>query len=707
MLAPLRIPFPGNRLLSARLFAAALAAALTVCLGMSPPRPADFDAQHAEAAAANPSDLHLHLSLAGGRTQFHLGELIKVQYELTADTPGKYRSGDLWYDLSDRSRFESFVSDRPADSTDPLDGHWTIWEALYNVHVTRRMGSWKNLTQNPVIQPWDLNEYLRFDQPGKYRIYAITRHVVSDWSPGHDPYAGGPPLASNILELEILPDDPSWSADQLQHAVDALLLSPKNPKEHLSAAKTIRFLQTPAALEAMASHYTGLDREVDSQLLSGLIGYRDRAAAAAQMERQLANPDFAVSRFFLFSLAVMKLCLASPQLSADLLRTADRDTIKSWRHALFDVLVPYYDQLIPAAETKTPRARALTVDTLFHTAALESFDFEKLPLSADQVESLRVRELAILPDLPHYEQFDRIANFGWAKNFPPEQVLPVLHKIYEHPSGEMAGNIEQTRKYVLKDVNAISPEESQKLLALATNEPHAALHAQDVSGLSMTPSPELDTLLITKLEGRRTEEMKSVAPLIGQFATPALLARVRAVYEVEKEAWPCDIESGLLAYFLRVDPDYAATMLPPAAAYAASRPRVTCRRPTLLGAISDLYYSPVVEQAIIAQLDDPTPRMVQDAIETLRLHTSPPGIAALLARFRKFHEEWKDFDPQKSSPEARSKWDSRNQHGLEMALFRAIAQSTDYRRNADKLQDLAQLCVTEECRSGATRFLRR
>jgi len=705
MSAAHRIPYPGNWLLSPRLSAAGLVGALAVCLGMSPQRPADFDAQHAEAAAANPSDLHLRLSLAGGRTQFHLGELIKVQYELTSDTQGKYRSGDLWYDLSERSRFESFVSDRPADSADPLAGHWAIWEALYGVHVTRRTGSWKDLTQNPVLEPWDLNDYLRFNRPGKYRIYAVTRHVVSDWSPGRDPYAGGPPLASNILELEILPDDPAWSADQLQHAVDALPLSARNPKEHLSAAKTIRFLQTPAALEAMASHYTGADREVDTQLLSGLIGYHDRAAAVAQMERQLTSPDFGVSRFFLFSLAVMKLCLASPQLSADLLRTADRDTVKRWRHALFDVLVPYYDQLIPAAEKKSPRARALTVDTLFHTSALETFDFEKLPLAAEQVESLRVRELAILPDLPPYEQFDRIANFGWAKNFPPEQILPVLRKIYEHPAGEKSGNIEQTRKYVLKDVNAISPEETQKLLALATAEPHATLRAQDVSGLSMTPSPELDNLLITKLEGRLTEEMKSAAPLIGQFATPAVLERVRAVYEVEKEAWPCDIESGLLAYFLRVDADYAARMLPAAAAFAASRPRITCRRSTLLGAISELYYAPIVEQAIIAQLDDPTPGPVQDAVETLRVHPSAPATAALLARFRKFHEEWKDFDPQKSDAESRGRWDSRNQHGLEMALFRAIAQSPDYRRNAEKLQELAQLCVTDQCRSGATRFL--
>jgi hypothetical protein len=86
--------------------------------------------------------------------------------------------------------------------------------------------------------------------------------------------------------------------------------------------------------------------------------------------------------------------------------------------------------LISGAEKKSPRARPPTVDTLFESSALESYDFEKLPLPAEKIEALRVRELAILPDLPPYEQFDRIANFGWAKNLPPNEVLPALRKIY-------------------------------------------------------------------------------------------------------------------------------------------------------------------------------------------------------------------------------------------------------------------------------------
>ena len=676
----------------------------SLALGARPQQSADFETQHAAALAASPADLHLHLALAGGRTQFHRGELIKVEYHLTADAPEKYRSGDLWFDLSERSRFESFYSDRPADAADPLAGHWTIWETLYDVHVTRRLGTWKKLSQDPLIEPWGLNEYMRFDKPGKYRIFAVTRHVVTDWTPGHNAYAGGPPLASDVLELEILPDDPAWAAETLQRALETFTLAVKDVHARASALKTIRFLDTPESLEAMAAHYTGVDREADTQFLSGLIGYHDRAAAVHRMESQLNAPEFGVSRFFLFSLAVMKLCLAHPELTAEMLQAADKPLQKQWRHALFDVLMPYYSQLMAQAEKKFPRARALTVDTLFHTSAQESFAFERLPLPADQVEALRLRELAVLSDLPLYEQMDRISNFGWAKNLPPDQVVAALRKIYEHPAGELSGDIERARNTVVKNVSQISPEEGQKMLAMAISEPVAPMRARDAAAVSLTPSPELDKMLMEKLEGRRTEEMKSAAPLIGKYASPAVRDRVRAVYEVENEAWPCDIEAGLLAYFLRVDEPYALRMLPAALQFAASRERLTCQRPSLVGAISESYYSAAIEKAAIAALDDPNPQFAIDAATTLAAHPSDAAQAAVLDRLRRFHDEWQGFDLQSASPDSKHNWEVRHQAGLQMELVRALARSGAYRRHPDKLDELAKLCVTDTCRSEIQRM---
>jgi len=193
--------------------------------------------------------------------------------------------------------------------------------------------------------------------------------------------------------------------------------------------------------------------------------------------------------------------------------------------------------------------------------------------------------------------------------------------------------------------------------------------------------------------------MESASPLIGKYASPALLERVRAVYEVEKESWPCPIESGLLAYFLRVDPAYGEKMYPAAAAFAASRTHLSCQRPSLLSAVSELYYSPFLEQQAIAQLDDPSAVLASDAVHILATHPRAAATAALVARLKRFHEEWKDFDPQKSAPEVIQRWQATNSAWLESALVSALARSANYRLNPDKLAELARLCVTGACRA--------
>ena len=55
-------------------------------------------------------------------------------------------------------------------------------------------------------------------------------------------------------------------------------------------------------------------------------------------------------------------------------------------------------------------------------------------------------------------------------------------------------------------------------------------------------------------------------------------------------------------------------------------------------------------------------------------------------------------------PDAIQKWGSKNQANLELRLVRSLAQSPDYRRHPDMLQQLAQLCVIHACRAETQRM---
>ena len=47
----------------------------------------DFDAHHSQAVAANPPGVTFSLKLAGGKTQYHQGEIIPLQAVFTSSQP--------------------------------------------------------------------------------------------------------------------------------------------------------------------------------------------------------------------------------------------------------------------------------------------------------------------------------------------------------------------------------------------------------------------------------------------------------------------------------------------------------------------------------------------------------------------------------------------------------------------------------------------
>ena len=54
--------------------------------------------------------------------------------------------------------------------------------------------------------------------------------------------------------------------------------------------------------------------------------------------------------------------------------------------------------------------------------------------------------------------------------------------------------------------------------------------------------PEFDETLATRLEAAGRPTIWVDAPLIGRYATAAILPRVKAVYEKDAGNWTCDIE---------------------------------------------------------------------------------------------------------------------------------------------------------------------
>ena len=152
------------------------------------------------------------------------------------------------------------------------------------------LGSILWLSTEPVLITADLNEWVRFDQPGEYRLTVKSKRV--DVGRGSDHLA----VASNEVLLNIVAATPEWQEETLRQALAVLAKSAPDRWPHQPSAvdpawdaiRTIRFLGTPAAAREMAH------RVSDRDCLLGLAGSPAREAALDEMNKLLRDTVIAV-----------------------------------------------------------------------------------------------------------------------------------------------------------------------------------------------------------------------------------------------------------------------------------------------------------------------------------------------------------------------------------------------------------------------------
>jgi hypothetical protein len=685
-------------------------------------RPDDpFQAQHERAVAANPADLHLKIALDGDAKAFHIGDTIKLRFDLIADVPEKYAAGVRANDRTGRSTLESFVVDRPNDAFDPMRGFWDLWTALYCLTYSSGGDAHAKLGPSPEEQSLEVTHYLRFQKPGKYRLYAVTRGVVladaakpkppdkSDLRRGVDDASlfsrsadrGGAPLASeNFVELEILPRDDSAAANEVA-AILARATQENAPRFQLGDAFRLFEIGTPAAREAAAQIYARHDAGAGDVTISAMIAAPQPAAAVNILGQRLRNPKLPVTEDLIMDLALLQLRQQNPNLTADAILHGGSENGDRLRDSLIGYLSADIKTALGTLDGRPAPMRASSVRALFHLTGYHICS-KSFPFTAEQSEMLAALHLETLPDLPAHEQTYELLNFGWAKDFPNEKLLPILTRIYDKPARE---NPQFSREELLKIIQRLDPKVADGLLR------HNILLADDakfdifrVSHLNLIAGPDLDLDLITMLDSGRTNEMTRAAPIIALYATPALLPRVRKIYE-NTPNWPCTIEGGLLTYFLRVDPEYGIARTGPAleASYKTTLTLVrgdpdACYQGTMLVDMAMFRNPPELKPFIASALSDPRPLVAAGGARAFATgNVALIQVQPLIARMQKLHDDWRDSEAKKSAGEPSQPWNS-DCDALERMIFWALVNINDSPDHAAAWKEAYELCVTDGCR---------
>ncbi|MBS1876416.1 MAG: hypothetical protein JSU00_24590 [Acidobacteria bacterium] len=651
--------------------------ALAAFVVVAPLHAESFESKHARDVAANPADLHFHLSTKDPARAFRIGERIPIVLSFSSDTPARYRLDAAAYDRSGRLPSEEFVAEHD-NLVDPYAEYFGSGVMAFLGGGLRGIAV---LEAKPVTVELSLNDWFRFDAPGRYRFYLKSHRVSRERRPDEpgDRRVVDFAAVSNIFEVEIV-REAGWEASKLRE-IRAALSKPEPSPDSLSE---LRYLATPAAIR-LAFEYAAVFHGPDILLLTAA---RDRADMLKAFDAHLANPRVAIAEWAIRERALFTfLQQDSPRplagfgwapLPPERLKALRAEAEARYKRYQ-EIVKAEAIRLIPAVSHKDETARQESAKAIEALAPAEARAAGLVPpedygLSRDEL----IRQFLSFPP----DRQSELLNKKWDLVRGPE-VVPSLKAVIAR--AVVANRGPSIAEDALRRLLELAPAEAEALFAkdLASGEFRlAAFAGREIPAREI---PSADPALSTLLDANQSTAL----PLIARFASPSLAARVEKLYD--GHSWACAEEEWMVGYLVRVTNGSAVL-----ARAMANRKGRGCYR-TLLGRVAEIAWTPAVEAQAIATLSDPDAQTAANAAQTLAAHGGARVEAPLWKRLEAWSERWRgraaelETNPITSAlpnPEAQ----------LGSALFQSIASARGWVLDPARRQRLTGLCIDEDCR---------
>ncbi len=659
-----------------------------------------FDAAHQTLYATNPPDLKLSLTTTNGQSRFHSGESIPITLAFSSSTPGKYKLNAATYDRSGRLRSEEFTVDRH-DALDPLANY--IGAGVLGF-IGGGLSTEPTLDAQPVEIHLFLNDWLRFDQPGVYRVFVKSWRLQRERLPP-EPGSGNVALAalSNILEFEILPPEAEWAAAKLAEISRVLAVSASPGNEEIALARqALADLGTADAVRFILARARNDPANLD-QL--ALFRSPNRSVVIQELDAYLVDPGVGFGSWPVTFRAFLDFVERYPEpmvpLTAEALQRFDIETarpiVEKRQHEFQQMQRTLAAHLIPALARKDLAVRDQCIQTIATFAPGEAkaagliepedFGMSRALLIAGFNDFTPERQLKLLSEkwtlirgpemLPSLRLLIQKA--------PVDTISPILagKLVWAGPT-DLAG-------WALYRLRELAPAEEKQVLLNDLASANPKFIETEVRELPAEANAAVDEVLISKFKADKMTALSSV-PVAAKFGTRRLLESMLALYKGPQG--PCLIDQWFVAYFTRVDVQQGSRILAQAMAARTGRGCYT----SLLSEVASVTWNPVVKQQALLTLNDPSPDAAADAVRVLAAYAGNEAQSVFLRRLEEWSRQWSEQPGLLTRNSITSADPYQNDRLLGDALFRALADSPAWVVDEPLARRLRLLCVDDLCR---------
>jgi hypothetical protein len=620
------------------------------------------------------------LSISGAR-EFQVGERIPLDLTFTSAIPDRYGLDMAHYDRSGRMNSESFDLEPREGWSDPLSDYYN--SGLFDFMGGGLRGIPK-LGSEPITLHLDLNEWVRFERPGHYRLVVKSNRVIVGRDEKKHTMGEHAQVASNSVEFDILRPSSDWIGQQVATAI-ANLRSEDDDKRR-EAARSLRFLGTNAAVDAMVERVRGEENGFDGEFEFGLIGAPDRKYVVAAMHQQLLNTSQPITSSFIQTLAVLSYLSEHPQNFASVPSSkydVEAPEWKSWlaeqkqrRRECDDYVLRYLSELAGTLPHRQGRAYGEALTTLLVEGASARM-FEH-PEFGGFVDNLRTEMPKVFMHLPESVQ-QSLLSFWWSHIRSPE-MLPVVRAMYERKSP-----FNDDYLYLIADLD---PKLAREMVLQDMRKREPSVLYDQVHLLDSELLPEMDDLFASRLEDSARQgspALRAFAILTQRHATARIAKRVEAVYSNLGKVDPT-IRAHLIGYLLRADFTFGKTAIEKEAVVSPQGEN---------WALQGLGYAlerrlQNVEQFAFETLASKNPREAMAAAEALQSSGPAASEKQLWNALRSWYMQWDGKADELGRP------NNAAELRLGTVLIDAIAKGDAWLTDGEKLAELRKLCVTRE-----------
>ena len=570
-----------------------------------------LDAQKDQAA--------LRVETTNGQSKFHIGERVPLKLTFSSPNDTDYLIAPLVRGRGDEFDCNRFQVVSPATGwSDPLEMYFKQ-DLIQTGHGWR----WPPLkASKPVEASVNLNEWIRFDQPGDYTI-KVTSLCVSKVQDAVR-YS-----LSGTITLQIVPTSPEWQNEKFKSILPSLDLfdqplpqaqsgessqAQAERREELfeNARDDLKYLATPAAIDEMTLRLRSEKYNFADQCSIGLEGLPPamHETAIASMNRRINEANFPINQWFFSTLSFLHVTPGS-----------DKESIREQREAIDPII---WSAIFSAVPKKEPAARAETVQTLLaHGRNIST------PEVNQQMASLLKHSFL---DLDSRSQTDDLRN-EWDRLRSPE-FLPILQGLARLPVQKDSDlqvfvyDRQQLKGLALKRWYELDPEGAHREIVAQIGSASPSLAAQSIAFLPEEQFPQFEPIWAQALLDTTSQlRERALGSLLVRFGTGAVTSQMIAKLD-EKSSYPCDAHIAALAYLARFSPDIARERFRREVATNEGK----CGT-DLLRLISEVTTAPVLNDLGVENLNSPVPETVIDAVRYLTSYSRKEDEAPLWRRY--------------------------------------------------------------------------